>query len=106
MSTESEDQAAEQLKELVGAVLFGGMKMMVDRDISPAKALRLVSVEFLEAAYGPKVWEELGLPRRTVNRWRLELRNALKAAADIEDEPPVSVLEAFARLEQNKPGKP
>lgn len=100
----TEDQAAEQIKQMVGAVLFAGMKMMVDRDIPPAKALRLVSVEYLEAAYGPKVWDELGLPLRTVQRWRLELRRAFEAGAEIEDEPPAHILEAFARLQEKSQG--
>ena len=95
-----EQLTEEQLKELVGTMLFAGIKMMVARDIPPAKALRAVSVEYLQAAFGTDVWKELGLPERTVRRWRSELREALASGPEIEDEPPADVLASFERLQR------
>lgn len=95
----------DQMQELVAAALFAGMKMMVDRGISPSKALRAVAVEYLQETYGSQVWKELEVPSRTIERWRAELREALELAPRIEDEPPASVIAAFERLQAKRPAK-
>lgn len=100
-----EDQTPEdQMQAIAAAILFVQMKIMVDRDIPPAKALRAVAVEILQSQYGSDVWKELGVATRTIERWRSELRHALAAAPDIEDQMPASVQEAFERLTAKKAG--
>lgn len=96
------DEVAVQ--EMVAAVLFAGMKMMVGRGVPPAKALRAVAVEVLQGTYGSAVWKELNVASRTIERWRAELREILALAPEIEEEPPAAVIEAFLRLAK-KEGK-
>lgn len=91
-----------EVEQAAAAVLFASMKMMVSRGVPPAKALRACAVEILQGAYGSQVWEELEVPKRTIERWRAELRQSLALAPEIEDEPPAAVIEAFQRLTQKK----
>lgn len=91
-----------EVEQAAAAVLFASMKMMVSRGVPPAKALRACAVEILQGAYGSQVWEELKVPKRTIERWRAELRQSLALAPEIEDEPPAAVIEAFQRLTQKK----
>ena len=100
----SEQLTPAEIEGVTAAVLFMQMKMMVDRDVPPAKALRAVTVSILQSQYGSDVWKELGVATRTIERWRSEIRESLAAAPQIEGELPASVQEAFLRLTAKKAG--
>lgn len=101
MSQSAEEPNADAaFQEAAAAVLFAGMKMMVSRGVPTAKAMRAVVVEVLQGTYGSAVWKELGVPSRTIERWRAELRESLALAPEIEDEPPAAVIQAFERLQK------
>lgn len=89
----------EQIPEVMAAVMFAQLKMLTDREIPLLKAFRLVVIENLQGVYGDAVWSELGVPQRSIERYRAELREKLALMPPIEDVPPASVEEAFARLE-------
>lgn len=97
-----EADGTDKVQELVAGVLFASMKMMVSRGVPPAKALRACAVEILQGTYGSQVWEELNVPKRTIERWRAELRQSLALESEIEDEAPAAFIEALERLTQKK----
>lgn len=95
----------DQLRDFVTGMLFSGMKAATDRGVPPLKAMRALVAGYLEESLGTGVWKELGVPTRTAERWRRELREALAAAPEIEDEPPVEIVQAYLRLRAEKLAK-
>ncbi len=92
----------DMVQEMVAAVLFTSMKMYTDRGITPQRAMRMVVQEHLQKTYGNQAWRELGIPMRTIERWRQENRQVMADLEPIEDEMPTEMLDVFARLNENK----
>lgn len=95
----------DQLRDLVTGLLFSGMKAATDRGVPPLKAMRALVAGYFEESLGTGVWKELGVPTRTAERWRRELREALATAPEIEDEPPLEIVQAYLRLRTEKLAK-
>lgn len=95
----------DQLRDLVTGMLFAGMKAATDRSMPPLKAMRAIVAGYFEESLGTGVWKELGVATRTAERWRQELREALAAAPEIEDEPPVEIVKTYLRLRAEKLAK-
>lgn len=89
----------DQLAELVGGVIYAGVRGLVDQGMSAQMALRLVAAQYVTAAMGPKALEDMGVPFSTAKRWRLQLRRAVE---NMPDEPPQEVLEDAQRYLEQK----
>lgn len=97
-----EEATDDQLQDVVTGMLFGGVKAATDHGVPPLKAIRGVVALYFEASLGSGVWNELGVPQRTAERWRRDVREVLAEAPEIEDGPAPEVLEAYARLKAQK----
>ena len=91
----------DQLGELVGGVIYAGVRGLVDQGMSAQMALRLVAAQYVTAAMGPKALEDMGVPFSTAKRWRLQLRRAVE---NIPDEAPPNVLEDVQQYLEQKAG--
>ena len=89
----------EQLAELVGGVIYAGVRGLVDQGMTAQMALRLVAAQYVTAAMGPKALEDMGVPFSTAKRWRLQLRRAVE---NMPEEPPQNVLEDAQRYLEDK----
>jgi hypothetical protein len=89
----------DQLAELVGSLIYAGVRGLVDQGMSAQMALRLVAAQYVTSAMGPKALEDMGVPFSTARRWRLQLRRAVE---NIPDEPPQNVLQDVQRYIEQK----
>jgi hypothetical protein len=92
----------EEIKGLVGGIIYSNVRALVDQGMSAQMALRIVAAEYVTQAMGPKALEDMGVPFSTARRWRLQLRRAVE---NVPDELPQTVLEDVQRyLEQQQKG--
>lgn len=80
----------EEIKGLVGGIIYSNVRALVDQGMSAQMALRIVAAEYVTQAMGPNALEDMGVPFSTARRWRLQLRRAVE---NVPDELPQNVLE-------------
>lgn len=100
-----ESATDEQLRDVVTGVLFGGVMAATTAGVPPLKAIRGVVALYFEGSLTRGVWRELGVPRRTAERWRRDIREMLDEAPEIAETPSAEVLEAYGRLRAEKAEK-
>lgn len=95
----------DQLADVVTSLLFPGILAATRHGVPLQKALRGVIALYFERTLDSAVWKELGVPQRTAERWRSELRDVLSEAPEIQGEVPTEILETYARLKLQKLAK-
>lgn len=86
----------DQIDVYVGSMLLGIVKPLLDSGVSPSSALRFVSVMLIENAFGPAIFDELGVPQRTWMRWRAEVREHMANRPELAEDPPAEFVTAVA----------
>lgn len=92
------DSLARSVQTMASTATLGTVRALARGGAPINSSMRLATVQQLVGAFGPGILDELGVPAKTQERWRAELRKYLPADVQTLEDQVIDDLPALARM--------